>query len=182
MPPARRAQIELRLDLPFERRQRTRLRTKLASGEEVALMMPRGEVLRGGDVLATADDRLVLVVAAAEQLLHIECDDPRELARVAYHLGNRHVPVEVGNGCLRIAADHVLEAMARGLGARVGAVNAAFEPESGAYHSHSDSHGDSQDHDHGHAHQHGHGHLHSEDERPGRIHEYGIDPKPAGGA
>jgi urease accessory protein len=180
MPPAKRAAIAARLELPFDARQKSRLRTRLSTGEEIALMLPRGDVLRGGDVLQASDGRLVLVVAAHEALIHIECAQPRDLARAAFHLGNRHVAVEVGEGYLRIAADHVLEDMLRGLGAALRAIHAPFEPESGAYHSgheHSHHHDDHDHDDHGHSH-HSHGHHpHSDDERPGRIHEYGPDGK-----
>ena len=119
-----------RLELPFELRQKSRLRARLASGEEVGLMLARGTVMRGGDVVRAMDGREVEIVAAKEKLLHIESD---HLARVAYHLGNRHVPVQVGHGFLRIAEDHVLEEMARKLGARVSHIEAPFEPEAGAY-------------------------------------------------
>ena len=166
MPPAKRAAIKARLELPFEQRQRSRLRTQLASGEAVALLLPRGEILRGGDVLQADDGRLVLVVAANETLLHVECAHPHDLARAAYHLGNRHVAVQVGDGFLRLAADHVLEDMLRGLGAKLTPITAPFEPEGGAYHGHQGE---------GHDHAHHHHHAHGEDERPGRIHEYGID-------
>lgn len=123
----------MRLILPFEERQKSRLRARLENGEEVALVLPRGKVLRGGDVVKAPDGRAIEIVSAAEKLLHIEAD---ALARVAYHLGNRHVAVQVGEGFLRIAEDHVLEGMLRGLGARVTHVEAPFEPEAGAYHSH----------------------------------------------
>jgi urease accessory protein len=119
-----------RLELPFELRQKSRLRARLASGEEIGLMLARGTVMRGGDVVRTMDGREVEIVAAKEKLLHIESD---HLVRVAYHLGNRHVPVQVGHGFLRIAEDHVLEEMARKLGARVSHIQAPFEPEAGAY-------------------------------------------------
>jgi len=119
-----------RLELPFELRQKSRLRARLATGEEVRLMLARGTVMRGGDVVTTIDGREVEIVAAKERLLHIESE---HLARVAYHLGNRHVPVQVGHGFLRIAEDHVLEEMARKLGARVSHIEAPFEPEAGAY-------------------------------------------------
>ena len=122
-----------RLELPFELRQKSRLRARLASGEEVGLMLARGSVMRGGDVVKTIDGREVEIVAAKEKLAHIESD---QLARVAYHLGNRHVPVQVGNGFLRIAEDHVLEDLARKLGARVSHIEAPFEPEAGAYGEH----------------------------------------------
>ena len=130
------------LRLPFELRQKSRLRTKLVSGEEVALMLPRGEILRGGDLVAASDGRAIEVLAQPERLLHIES---AQLARVAYHLGNRHVPVQVGEGFLRIAADHVLAEMVKQLGARVSSIDAPFEPEGGAYAS--GGHGHHHDHE-----------------------------------
>jgi len=119
--------------LPFELRQKSRLRAQLVSGEEASLLLSRGEILRGGDLVATADGRVIEVVAAAEKVLHVECAGPTELARAAYHLGNRHVAVQVGDGFLRLVQDHVLEEMLRHLGARVTHVEAPFEPEAGAY-------------------------------------------------
>jgi urease accessory protein len=120
----------MRVILSFDQRQKSRLRAKLESGEEVALVLPRGRVLRGGDRVTTTDGRVVEIVGAPEKLLHIESES---LAKVAYHLGNRHVAVQVGEGYLRIAEDHVLEDMLRRLGARVSHVEAPFEPEAGAY-------------------------------------------------
>lgn len=131
---AHRLEVKSRLELPFDSRQKTRLRTRLASGEEAALMLPRGEMLRGGDLVVASDGRVVEVVAAAERLVHVECASATELARCAYHLGNRHVLVEVGKGFLRLAEDHVLEKMLAGLGAKLTHVTAPFEPEAGAYH------------------------------------------------
>jgi urease accessory protein len=140
------------LTLPFELRHKSRLRTRLESGEEAWLVLARGEILRGGDLLVATDGRVVEVVAKPEQLLHVECDTAQALARAAYHLGNRHVPVQVGEGHLRLAADHVLEQMLVGLGARVTQIEASFEPEAGAYA----------------------GHTHQVPEsRTARIHEYG---------
>lgn len=118
------------LKLPFEQRQKSRLRARLDSGEEVALILPRGNILRDGDRVAATDGRVIEIVSAPEKLLHIESP---ALAKLAYHLGNRHVPVQVGEGFLRIAEDHVLEQMLRRLGARVSHVEAPFEPEAGAY-------------------------------------------------
>ena len=137
------------LELPFDLRQKSRFRATLASGEEASVVLPRGEILRGGDRLATRDGRIVEVVSKSESLLHIECDSPHALARAAYHLGNRHVPVQVGAGWLRIAADHVLARMLAGLGARVAAIEAPFEPEAGAYagHSHGESAGGARIHE-----------------------------------
>jgi len=151
---AYRISVSDRLELPFEPRQKSRLRTKLASGEEVALALPRGDVLRGGDLVTASDGRVIEVVSKKEDLLHVECDGPLALAKLAYPLGNRHVPVEVGDGYLRIAADHVLEDMLKQLGARVSSLEAPFEPEAGAYG--------------GHAH-------HEEHARPGRIHDHFHD-------
>lgn len=121
------------LKLPFDLRQKSRLRTTLVSGEEVALLLPRGEILRGGDRLQASDGRVIEVIAAPEKVLHVQCKSPTELARAAYHLGNRHVPVQVGEGFLRLVDDHVLEQMLLGLGVRVDHIEAPFEPEAGAY-------------------------------------------------
>ena len=123
-------EVKGQLKLPFDSRQKSRLKTKLVSGEEVGLMLPRGEILRGGDLVTASDGRVIEVLAEPEKLLHIEADS---LPRIAYHLGNRHVPVQVGEGFLRIAADHVLEEMLKKLGAKVREVEAPFEPEAGAY-------------------------------------------------
>jgi urease accessory protein len=179
-------QVKGTLRLPFEQRQKSRLHTKLASGEEVALMLPRGEVLRGGDLVTASDGRIIEVVAEIERLAHIECDNPRALARAAYHLGNRHVPVEVAEGYLRIALDRVLEEMLKGLGAKVSHIEAAFEPEAGAYgggHQHGEmghggkihEFGEPHDHDHhGHDHHHDHAHDHDHDhsDHPDHKHDH----------
>jgi urease accessory protein len=151
--------VKGQLRLPFEQRQKSRLKTQLVSGEEVALMLPRGEILRGGDLVTASDGRVIEVVAEPEKLLHIESD---ALAKLAYHLGNRHVPVQVGDGFLRIAADHVLEEMVKKLGAKVKQVEAPFEPEAGAYagghHQHDEMGHGGKIHDHGHDHDHDHKH------------------------
>jgi urease accessory protein len=122
-----------RLTLNFDARTKSRLRTQLADGEEVGLFLPRGTILRGGDRLLAADGRIVEVVSAPEDLIEARCADAFALARAAYHLGNRHVAVQVGAGWLRIQADHVLETMLTGLGAKVASLTAPFEPEAGAY-------------------------------------------------
>jgi urease accessory protein len=163
------------LPLPYEMREKTRLRAALASGEEVALFLKRGTVLRGGDLLQGDDGRVVRVVALEEPVLEVECHDALEFARCAYHLGNRHTPVQIlgrqadGHFTLRIRTDHVLADMLAGLGAHSHAVMAPFEPESGAYggHSHVGSH--DHDHDHGAGH-----HDHAHDVHPGNrmpVHE-----------
>lgn len=126
-----------RLELDFNYRTKSRLRARLASGDEAGLFLPRGTVLRGGQKLRASDGRIIEVVAAAEDLLEARCANATDLARAAFHLGNRHVAVEVGcdagGGWLRLQADHVLEGMLRGLGASVCSLWAAFEPEAGAY-------------------------------------------------
>jgi len=132
-----------RLVLPFDTRCKSRLRTRLESGEEVGLFLERGGVLRGGDKLLAKDATVVEVVAAPEALMEAASDDALQLARAAYHLGNRHVVVELKSDRLRFARDHVLEDMVRGLGLPVTEIEAPFEPESGAYgsgHSHGASH------------------------------------------
>lgn len=133
----------LSLTLPFQERQRSRLRVALSNGQEALLLMPRGSVLRGGDTLALSDGRVVLVSAAPERVSTVRAESARALARVAYHLGNRHIPLEVGEGFVRYQHDHVLDGMVRELGLVVMVEDAPFEPEGGAYggHSHSHSHG-----------------------------------------
>ena len=144
------------LQLDFSYRTKSRLRAQLASGEEVGMFLPRGTILRGGQKLAGSDGRMVEVVAAPEDLLEARCADALALARAAYHLGNRHVAVEVGSDAagewLRIQADHVLAGMLAGLGATVTSLRAPFEPEAGAY---------------------AHGHQHPGDGSGARIHMMG---------
>jgi urease accessory protein len=134
----------VRLVLPFELRQRSRLLTKLDSGEEVGLLMPRGTVLRGGDRLQGSDGRLVEVIAAPEELSVVRSTDGRQLARAAYHLGNRHVAVQITADSIRYVHDHVLDDMLRGQGLHVSIEMLPFEPEAGAY---STSHGHGHDHE-----------------------------------
>jgi len=135
------------LTLPFEQRQRSRQRVSLDNGEEAGLYLERGTILRGGDRLQSDDGFTVEIKSAAETVSTIYCDEPRALARAAYHLGNRHVALQIGAGWVRYLHDHVLDAMVRGLGLEVIEEQAPFEPEAGAYHSH--------EQDHGHSHAHG---------------------------
>ena len=121
------------LTLPFEQRQKSRLRTRLDNGEEVGLFLPRGTVLRHGDRLRAANGRVVEVRAAPETVSTARTDDPLRLARAAYHLGNRHVALQLGPGWLRYLHDHVLDGMVRELGLEVIYEQAPFEPEAGAY-------------------------------------------------
>jgi len=124
------------LVLPFELRQRSRLRATTASGTELALLLPRGTVLRDGDRLRAVNGLIIAVQAATESVSTARSDDTAQFALVCYHLGNRHVPLQVGAGWLRYLADHVLDQMVTELGLAVVHEQAAFEPEAGAYHQH----------------------------------------------
>lgn len=125
------------LTLPFDRRCRSRQRVRLDSGTEAAVVLPRGILMRDGDLLTDADGRhCVRVAAATETLSEVAATDARTLARAAYHLGNRHVALQIGHHWLRYRHDHVLDGMIAGLGLEVRAVQAAFEPEEGAYGGH----------------------------------------------
>jgi len=126
------APVTERIELPLELRQKRWLRARLVSGEEVSLRLPRGAILRGGDLLS-ADGRVIEVVAVPEKIAHAECATAEELTRLAYHLGNRHVPVQIGKGFLRLLADPVLEDMLHRQGAKLVHMEAPFEPEAGAY-------------------------------------------------
>jgi len=131
------------LVLPYDRRERCRLRARLASGEEVALFLVRGTVLRDGDLLTGEGGRVVRVAAAPEPTYLVRCADATMLARCAFHLGNRHTQTQVGAGWLRIRVDPVLKEMVEGLGAQVDEELAKFEPEAGAYAGgHGHHHGD----------------------------------------
>jgi urease accessory protein len=139
-----------RLVLPFELRQRSRMVAVMDNGEEVGLILPRGTVLRGGDRLQSSDGRLVEVVAAPEQLSIVRSSDARLIARAAYHLGNRHIAVQITAESIRYLKDHVLDDMLRGLGLKVTNDILPFEPEAGAYsssHAHAHANGHAHDHD-----------------------------------
>ena len=147
------------LTLSYDYRTKSRLRTTLDSGEALGLFLPRGTILRGGQLLLASDGSVVEVFAAEESLLEARCENLLDLTCAAYHLGNRHVAVQVGGDMrgawLRLGADHVLEMMLAKLGCDVHALVAPFEPESGAY-----------------APGHGHQHDDSPERRGPRIHEY----------
>ncbi len=127
------AHADAELQLAFEQRRKARQRTALVTGEEVALFLDRGAILRGGDCLVADNGQVVRVVAAPEALMEVKSGDAGVLARAAYHLGNRHCPVEIGEGWLRFPADHVLGEMLLGMGLAVTSISAPFEPEAGAY-------------------------------------------------
>jgi urease accessory protein len=125
--------VSAELVLPYELRENSRLRTALASGEEVAIFTARGTVLRNNDLLKGDDGRVVQIIAAEEPTYRVTCNTPYDLLRCAFHLGNRHTQTQVGEGFLRILQDTVLKEMLEGLGATVTAEDAQFEPEAGAY-------------------------------------------------
>lgn len=134
------------LTLSFDDRQRSRLRTRLDNGAEAGLFLDRGHVLRDGDRLATGSGLIIEVRAAPEPVSTVHCADALQLARAAYHLGNRHVALQIGTndmgaGWVRYRQDHVLDDMVRGLGMQVIAEDAPFEPEGGAYGGHAHAHG-----------------------------------------
>ncbi len=122
-----------RIRLDFGARCKSRLLVRLEGGGQAALIVERGRVLRGGDRLRLEDGREIEIVAADESLLEARSDDALLIAKAAYHLGNRHVAVQVLDGRLRFLADHVLGEMVKGLGLNVSALVAPFEPEGGAY-------------------------------------------------
>jgi len=119
--------------LDFDDRHRRRMAMRGTRGLEFLLDLENATVLRGGDALVLDDNRLIEVVAAPEPLAEIRGTDPQHLVRVAWHLGNRHLPTQITAKGLRIRRDHVIEAMVKGLGARVIEIEAPFDPEGGAY-------------------------------------------------
>ena len=121
------------LTLPFELRQKSRLLTKLDNGETVALFLPRGSILRQGDLLKTTTGLVVQINAALEVVSTATTSESLRLARACYHLGNRHVPLQIGANWLRYLHDHVLDNLVRELGLAVVKESAPFEPETGAY-------------------------------------------------
>ena len=169
------------VSLPFDRRQRSRLRVEVADGPlaglAVGIDLPRGTVMRAGVRLVSEDDQGSLhclqIDAATEQLAEVTATTARQLTAIAYHLGNRHVPIQVGDQCLRLQQDHVLENMVVGLGGSVAHVEAAFEPESGAYHGGHHHHSDETGHHH-----HDHGDAPPPDRRHApRIHDLSDQEK-----
>ena len=120
-----------RLVLTWELRRRSRLRATTASGQVIGLFLPRGTVLFAGDLLRTADDRIVEIEAAPEDVSTISSPDAVLLARVAYHLGNRHVRTQVGPGFIRYRHDRATDELMRKLGADVTVEDLPFEPERG---------------------------------------------------
>lgn len=121
------------LSLSIDARIRSRMKVNLDDGTEAGLFLPRGIILRHGDVLESEQGTLVTVLAADEHVSTVYCQDPHLLACVCYHLGNRHVPLQITREWVRYQHDHVLDLLVEGLGAEVIAEQAPFEPEDGAY-------------------------------------------------
>ncbi len=136
------------LTLDFARRAKSRLRATLDDGRGVSVILPRGSWLRPGDLLGDDDGLVVEVCAAAEEVSIASTADPLLLARAAYHLGNRHVALQVRAGELLYLHDHVLDDMVRQLGLSVISAETPFEPEPGAYGDHAHSHGGHHGHHH----------------------------------
>jgi urease accessory protein len=132
--------IDAELTLIFDARQRSRQRVRLDDGSEAMLWLPRGTILRDGDLLRAVDGCIVQVHAASEAVTTAATQDHLLLTRAAYHLGNRHVALQLGAGWLRYRCDHVLDDMASRIGLQLIYEDAPFEPEVGAYSGH-EAHG-----------------------------------------
>jgi urease accessory protein len=148
------------LTLDFDARHRRRIRLTTDQGQDILLDLPKAVAMADGDGLQLDDGTWLGIRAAPESLVEIRHEDRQQLMRLAWHLGNRHLPTEIREGALRIRPDHVIEEMLRGFGAALGKIQEGFQPEGGAYGaSHNHSHGDDHDdhHHHGnndHAHHH----------------------------
>ena len=187
------------IELDWDLRQKSRFEATDSTGRSIGVFLQRGTVLRGGDVLVAEDGSLIQIWAAPQHVLRItHCANhgtPFDLIRAAYHLGNRHVPIELKPDFLQIEPDHVLADMLRAMHLIVHAVDAPFEPENGAYatgghalhhgheahaqeahgHGHGHTHAPAHDH-HDHAHDHDHGHdEHGHDHDPGKAHGHDHD-------
>lgn len=154
---------------------RHRRRTVMHGVRDLAFLLdlPEAVMLRAGDALELEDGRLVEVVSAPEALVEVRGSSPRDLVRLSWHIGNRHLPAQIMANAIRIRHDHVIEAMLRGLGAKLVAIDAPFDPEGGAYAS-AGSHGSHEHHAHGHreATRHSHAHDHH-DHDEGQSHDHG---------
>jgi urease accessory protein len=146
------------IKLTFDQREKSRLRAKTSGGEELGLQLKIGTMLSHGDKLQLTDGRVIEVIAADESLHEVRAPSATQLARIAYHVGNRHVPLQVNDDHLLMLPDYVLRAMVEGLGGTVREVTRPFQPESGAY---------------GHSHVH---HSHDDQGHGGRIHD-GLAPR-----
>ncbi|MGE3628004.1 MAG: urease accessory protein UreE, partial [Hyphomicrobiales bacterium] len=157
-----------RVVLDYDDRFRRRIVLRGVKGTRFLLELPEPRLLMDGDGLRLDTGAIVAVEAAAEDLAEITCGDARELVRVAWHLGNRHLPAQLMEGRIRIRQDHVIIDMVRQLGASVELIKAPFQPESGAY-GQAQAHG----HDHGHSHSHSHDHHHDDHAHHHHHHHHG---------
>ena len=148
------------LTLDFDARHRRRIRLTTDQGEDILLDLPKAVAMADGDGLQLDDGRWLRISAASESLVVVRHNDRHQLMRLAWHLGNRHLPTEIREGALRIRPDHVIEEMLRGFGAALEKIQEPFQPEGGAYgashnHGHHHHHHDHDHHDHDdHAHRH----------------------------
>lgn len=152
--------------LDFDERHRRRTTMEGVKGLAFLLDLPEAVMLRGGDALELEDGRLVEVVSAPEALIEIRGSSPNDLVRLGWHIGNRHLAAQILVNAIRIRSDHVIEEMLRGLGARVLAIEAPFDPEGGAYAAAGHTGRFQASHDHHRHHDHGHNH---------RDHDHGAD-------
>jgi urease accessory protein len=173
--PAEEAKAAVTLD--FDARFRRRMMLTTDTGEEVLLDLAKPVAMAGGDGLKLDDGGWLKVEAAPEELIEVRASSPHALLRLAWHLGNRHLPAEIRADTILIRPDHVIEDMLKGLGADIARVTRPFQPEGGAYgdpatpggHHH---HGHDHDHDHGHSHSHDHDHDHGHSHGPGHHHHH----------
>ena len=151
------ANVTTTLTLPFDLRQKSRFRAKLDDGRDVGVMLSRGKILNAGDLLRADDGSVIQIKAAPEHVTTASHTDRLLIARACYHLGNRHVPLQIGETWLRYLHDHVLDEMVASLGLSINHEHAPFEPEAGAYSGHGHTHDTSDDPSTG-THRHAHSH------------------------
>ncbi|MDP2035112.1 MAG: urease accessory protein UreE [Polaromonas sp.] len=183
------------VELDWDIRQKSRFEATDSLGRQLGIFLPRGTLVRGGDVLVAEDGSMVRVIAAPQAVLRITActshGSPFDLTRAAYHLGNRHVPIELKPDHLKIEPDHVLAEMLRSMHLIVNEVSESFEPEGGAYsagghgHAHEGGHGHAHApaaataphvHGPGCAHDHDHGHAHTHEAQPAAIQIHAHKP------
>lgn len=170
------AAAEAAVTLAYDDRHRRRIRLTTDRGWEFLLDLPEATVLGDGDGLRLEDGAWLTVRAADEELVAVTCRDAADLPRIAWHIGNRHIPAAFEGRRILIRHDHVIADMVRGLGAEATPLRAPFTPERGAYdqastHGHGHGHGHSHSHEHGHAHE--HDHAHESGHAHGHMHEHG---------
>ncbi|OYT98323.1 MAG: urease accessory protein UreE [Burkholderiales bacterium PBB1] len=170
------------VSLDWDVRQKSRFDATDSQGRALGVFLPRGAVVRGGDVLVAEDGSLIAVQAAPQPVLVVttckEHGSAFDLVRAAYHLGNRHVPLELKPDHLKLEPDHVLADLLRQMHLTVTEAQAPFEPESGAYAPGATAGG----HDHGHSPTHDHAHDHGHTRGPGCGHDHSHDHAPAASA